>query len=290
MDGTRKVTGAGDLVRVIAALLVALPLLGGCTRWFFVPSTEMVSTPADFGFAYEDVALTTADGIALHAWLIEPKGEPAGSVYFLHGNAENVSTHVRAALWLVEAGYRVFALDYRGYGRSAGTPDVPEVFEDIRTGAEWLFARLDAAGDGGPVHVFAQSLGASLAIRHLALHPGQRARVASLTVEAAFTRYGAIARHVTSRSLLLRPFGPLAERLLAGSDDPIDSVGALAPLPLLIVHSVDDAIVPHAFGVELHAAAGEPKAFLEARGPHIAAVLDPGVREAILAFMRVHER
>ena len=95
---------------------------------------------------------------------------------------------------------------------------------------------------------------------------------------------------MTSRSLLLRPFGPLAERLLAGSDDPIDSVGALAPLPLLIVHSVDDAIVPHAFGVELHAAAGEPKAFLEARGPHIAAVLDPGVRAAILAFMRVHER
>ena len=274
-------------------------LLVGCTRWFFYPDSRLVATPADFGLAYRDVAIETRDGVSLHAWLIEPPGTVRGSVYFLHGNAENVSTHVRAALWLVEAGYRVLALDYRGYGRSGGEPDIPEVFEDVRAGGEWLFAYLDALAadeaDGGvpidrqAVHVFAQSLGAGLAIRHLELEPAQRARVTTLVVEAAFTRYGAIARHVARGNFLTRLFGPLAERALASEHDPLDAIGALAPLPVMIVHSPEDTIVPYDFGLALYRAAKAPKAFVEARGPHIVAVAEARVREAILAFMRRHE-
>lgn len=275
-------------MRGVLPLLALTLLLGGCTRWFFYPDSRIVGTPADAGFAYQDVFVRTADGLRLHAWLIEPEGVAAGTVYFLHGNAQNVSTHVRGALWLVEAGYRLFALDYRGYGRSEGRPDLPEVFEDIRAGGEWLLAHVDEHG-GGAVHLFGQSLGASLAIRHLALEPGQRARLDSLVVEAAFTRYGAMARHAARGSLLLRPFGALAERALAGPHDPLDAIPALAPLPVLVVHSPEDGIVPYDFGVALHAAAAEPKAFLEARGPHIAAARDPAVRAAVLAFMRRHE-
>lgn len=68
-----------------------------------------------------------------------PSNEKAlGQVLFLHGNAENISTHIGSVLWLLQSGYQVFALDYRGYGLSTGTPAVPQVFEDIRSSAQWL--------------------------------------------------------------------------------------------------------------------------------------------------------
>jgi len=283
--------GARRHAKCIATALAAtllLACLSGCTRWFFHPDARLVGTPADFGYAYRDVAVRTADGFRLHAWLIEPEGPPTGTVYFLHGNAQNVSTHVRGVLWLLAAGYRLFALDYRGYGLSEGHPDIPEVFEDIRAGAEWLLEDVDTRGDRTPLYVFGQSLGASLAIRQLALHPTQRARLSALVVEAAFTRYGEIARHAARGHLLTRPLGWPAERLLAGPHDPIDAVAALAPLPILFVHSVDDRIVPYAFGVELHAAAGEPKAFLPVTGRHIAAARKAEARRTILRFLEAH--
>ena len=255
---------------------------------FFFPDTRLVATPADGGYAYEDIGIETRDGLTLHAWLIEPAGKARGTVHFLHGNAENVSTHARAAVWLVNAGYRVLALDYRGYGKSEGTPDIPEVFEDIRASSEWLFAHVESIGDEAPLYVFAQSLGASLAIRQLELEPAQRSRYSALIVEAPFTRYGAVARHVARRSALTWAFAWAAPLFLRGPDDPLDAVPALAPLPILFVHSEDDTIVPFRFGVALHEAAGEPKAFLPVTGPHIAAVREEGTREAMLAFMRAH--
>jgi fermentation-respiration switch protein FrsA (DUF1100 family) len=35
-----------------------------------------------------------------------------------------MSTHMTLDLWLIDAGYDVFIFDYRGYGRSEGTPDI----------------------------------------------------------------------------------------------------------------------------------------------------------------------
>ena len=114
-------------------------MLSGCTRLFFFPMQQHVGVPSELGYAYQDVFFSNAeDGIRLHAWLIDPKPARRGVVYFLHGNAENISTHFRATVWLLESGYQVFALDYRGYGLSQGKPDVPEVFSDIEAGARWL--------------------------------------------------------------------------------------------------------------------------------------------------------
>lgn len=268
--------------------LLAVLVLSGCTSMFFFPDKRLVATPADGGYDYRDVRIVTADGLALHAWLLEPQGEARGTVHFLHGNAENISTHTRAAAWLVDAGYRVLALDYRGYGLSEGTPDVPEVFEDIRASSEWLFDHVDAIGDEAPLYIFAQSLGASLAIRQLALEPEQRSRYSALMAEAAFTRYGHAAQHVARGSLLTWPFAWPARVLLRGPHDPLDAVPALAPLPILFIHSEEDTIVPFEFGVALHAAAGEPKAFLPVTGPHVAAVREATTRETMLAFMATH--
>ena len=52
-------------------------------------------------------------------------------VLFLHGNAENISTHIGSVYWLPEQGYEVVLLDYRGYGRSEGVPQLGRMLDDV---------------------------------------------------------------------------------------------------------------------------------------------------------------
>lgn len=57
--------------------------------------------------------------------------EANATVLFLHGNAENISTHFRSIAWMPAEGFNVLALDYRGYGASAGTPSLEGMQLDI---------------------------------------------------------------------------------------------------------------------------------------------------------------
>lgn len=268
-------------------LLACCAMLSGCTRLFFFPMTPHVATPASLGYSYDDVYMQAADGTRLHAWLIEPKPPLKGTIYFLHGNAENISTHYRATVWLLESGYQVLALDYRGYGLSEGKPDVPEVFTDIEAGSVWLTQHLAAnAAEDLPVFVFGQSLGATLAIKYAALDDEFSERFDGLITEAAFPRFDTIAKHVASKHWLTWSAQYPVKWLIGRDYDPIDVIGELDDVPKLMIHSTDDEIIPYQFGQALFDAAAEPKIGITAEGPHIRAAADPALRQAVLDFMQ----
>ena len=83
--------------------------------------------------------LDTADGETLHGWWLPAlTDEPAkGTIYYLHGNAQNVSAHILNVAWLPEKGYNVFTLDYRGYGQSTGAPDIEGALHDAAKRCMW---------------------------------------------------------------------------------------------------------------------------------------------------------
>ena len=287
-------------------LLLASSLVSGCTRLFFFPMQQHVALPSNYGVDYQDVYLRAADGTRLHAWLLEPEGQPVGTIYFLHGNAENISTHFLATVWLIKQGYEVFALDYRGYGLSQGRPDLPEVFDDIEAGANWLISRAKLAhsaerrksassagmiavsSDGAkprPLYFYGQSLGASLAITF-----AQRSSIVTqhfngIVAEAAFARYDSIAKHIASKHWLTWSAQYPAKWLIRRQYDPLDAISQLA-LPKLIIHSQDDQIIPYRFGKALFDAAATPKEWISASGAHIRAAADESVRRSILDFMQ----
>lgn len=269
-------------------LLATLTLsLSGCTRLFFYPMPDHVMVPSDLGYDYEDVFLVAADGTRLHGWLLSPGNQPAlGSVYFLHGNAENISTHFRATTWLVDAGYEVFALDYRGYGWSDGKPDVPQVFDDIASGARWLEQRNRESGQALPLYLYGQSLGASLAITYASREARFNQIFSALLSEAAFSRFDTIARDVASRHWLTWSAQYPVQWLITRRHDPLDAIARLDHTPKLLIHSQQDEIIPYRFGQKLLAAAAEPRQWLEATGHHIRAAADPTVRSAMLEFMQ----
>ena len=265
-------------------------LLSGCTRLFFFPMQQHVTVPSELGYDYQDVFLRSADDTRLHAWVIQPKGPPMGTILFLHGNAENVSTHFRATLWLIDRGYRVVALDYRGYGLSEGKPDVPEVYTDIAAAAQWVNKRFrnGPLSNNHPVYLLGQSLGASLAIKYAELDNNFNDHFDALIVEAAFTRFGSIAKHVASNNWLTWGAQYPAQWLIGESYDPLDAIGKLENTPLLLIHSEQDQIIPYRFGESLYNAANKPKRFVKTKGPHIRAFAHAEVRATVLTFLKNH--
>src|SRR5437016_7661721 len=110
-------------MRRLCSLLLILGL-AGCTTVFFQPSSVLVATPGQYGIDYRPVELSAADGTGLFAWFMPARGEAKATVLYLHGNAENISTHFANVAWMPAAGFNVLALDYRGYGSSAGRPSL----------------------------------------------------------------------------------------------------------------------------------------------------------------------
>lgn len=274
-------------VRVTAMLLLLAALLTGCTDLFFYPMRQQVLDPSKMGLAKSDVALTAADGTQLLAWHLAAE-RPRGVICFFHGNAENISTHIVNVAWLPEAGYDVLLVDYRGYGASQGRAEFPEVLADVRAGLDWCVARGGAAGV--PVYALGQSLGAALLLDAVAADP-YRDELAAVVADSGFSGYRRIVRDVLSESWLLWPFRYPVSWLVTGSHDPEHAVRGLGGLPLLVMHSRDDEVVPWAHGVRIFSAARGPRCFLPTAGPHNAALGPRSAqrdewRAALLVFLQ----
>lgn len=280
---------------VIAAVVCLSALLSGCTQLFFQPSSVHGLYPSDIGYQYEDVFLISSDGVQIHAWMVEPSlqegEEPKGVVYFLHGNAQNISWHINGARWLLDAGYRVFALDYRGYGQSTGIATLPGVYNDITQGFEWFNDEVvnnqnGAASEGNdqPVILFGQSLGASLGMNWLAAYPKGQEVFTHLVLDSGFSRFGTVAREIADQHWLTWLFQYPAQWFLSDEIDPVSSLKTLS-LPTLILHSKDDRVVKYRHSEILLQAGGPNGHRISGTGPHIASVRDPKIRESALSWL-----
>ena len=273
---------------LLALLLLTLCCATGCSGVFFFPQKQHLQTPDQLGLEYEDIFFTSADGTRVHGWWLQAKASARGTIYFLHGNAENISTHIRNIAWLPAQGYQVFLIDYRGFGLSGGKPALPGVLQDIQAGFEYLLSRADV--DEKPLYLLGQSLGASMAIYFAATDPLAKQHLNAVISDAAFPRYGEMARHVSAQSWLTWPLQYPVSWSMIGGYDPVDFVADIAPVPLLLIHSRDDRIVPHAFNDQLLQAALPPRNFFETRGPHTATFSNAQNREYLLGYLARTEK
>lgn len=267
----------------LSALAICNLLLGGCGHLFFFPSKEHFLTPDQLGLAYQDVHLTTQDGERLHGWFLKTPQEPRGTVYFLHGNAENISTHIGNVMWLPAQGYQVFLLDYRGYGLSNGQPDIQAALLDAETGYRWLLAQEEVRNR--PLFLLGQSLGGAITLTFSAQMPGLHHQVRGIVVDASFSSFRGIAREKLSAFWLTWPLQYPLSWLIPGGHDPIDYIGDLSPVPLMILHGTQDEVVPVHHGRALFAAAGEPKTFVETETGHNGTFTRQIYRDAVLRFL-----
>jgi alpha-beta hydrolase superfamily lysophospholipase len=221
--------------------------VSGCTQVFFYPNSHSYLSPQQLGITHEVVTLTTEDYVRLHNWWLKPQGESKGLLLFLHGNAENISSHIASVAWLVHEGYEVFMLEYRGFGGSEGEPKLPDVLLDIDVGFNWALQQTQQADR--PLYVMGQSLGATLA----AYYFGQKYSddVDGLILDAPFTDFRAIAREKLAAWWLSWPLQYPLSWLVPGDYNLASVRHSLGRYPVLLFHSEKDQVVPYHHGSSL---------------------------------------
>ncbi len=220
-------------------------------RRVYHPERAWSSTPEDSGLAYEDVTFRAADGAVLSGWYVAAP-ESRGTVLFCHGNAGNISSEISVIRMFRELGFSSFTFDYRGFGKSEGTPSEPGTYEDAA--AAWTYLTEEKGVPPSEIILWGRSLGAAIAVE-LATHH----RAGALVLEAAFTSIPDLAAE-------LYPLYPT--RLLALFHYSTIRYVREVRYPVLVVHSSEDKLVPIRHGFEIYEAANEPKRFLEIKGPH----------------------
>jgi fermentation-respiration switch protein FrsA (DUF1100 family) len=266
----------------LASILLAVTL-AGCSQIFFQPNRVKVLTPDQLGLAYEEVGFRTADGLELHGWFLPANGDATGTVLFLHGNAENISTHVLSVAWMPARHFNVFLFDYRGYGASEGKPTFSSVQEDIDAAMRTLLARTDIEPDR--VIVFGQSLGGALAAYYVA-HCGFRDHIRALVIDSAFSSYVGIVREKLAATWLTWPFQWLPSFTVDERFSPLPAMKMISPIPLLIIQGERDSIVPPHHAQRLYDAALEPKQlWIVAGAGHIQALRQEAQRDRLVSYL-----
>lgn len=215
----------------------------------FFPEKTHYEKPQDYGFDSEDVFLD-APGARLHGWFLKAAREQA-VLYFLHGNAGNISHRLYKAKGWADRGVSVFLLDYRGYGKSTGEITAGEdILRDAEAGLHYLMQ--DKKKDLKKIVFYGESLGSYAMTRLACKH-----KAAATVLEAPFTSFAALGR-------LHYPQAP--SFLMKGFEFANEDYIAKIQTPLFILHGTQDEICPYEMAGELIDKAPEPKALFTIPG------------------------
>ncbi len=245
----------------IGALLVLLGagilLSGGCSsarRLVFHPDPVLHANAADLHRPFEEVFLTTGDGVRLHGWFFPAAVNPSRPrqvILFCHGNAGNLSHRLPHFQILLETGASVFAFDYRGYGRSTGTPGELGTYLDAQVAYQWLRNKGFAPRE---IVAMGESLGGGVACE-LAC----RESLGGLILQSTFTSVPDVAAETV-------PWFPV--RWFLGTHYNTHQKLPGVKIPVLILHSRGDRMIPFHHAERNYAAANQPKYFAELAGDH----------------------
>jgi pimeloyl-ACP methyl ester carboxylesterase len=162
---------------------------------------------------------------------------------FFHGNGEIAADYDALARFYTGCGVTLWAIDYRGYGNSTGTPSFTHMFTDAEAVFQDIAAAEKAAGRSfDKVIVMGRSLGSASAISLAATHPQ---RITALVLDSPFADGPALVNRIGGPSL--------SADALSGFEDNLDRIKAVRQ-PCLIIHGTQDWIIPVSDADALHAA------------------------------------
>jgi len=247
--------------RAFAALAIAALLASGCIgleqkerELTFRPSHAEAVWYSGLPAGVQEVSLSVGarpDAPKIHAWWW-PDADPAAPVvFYLHGARWNLTGNLNRITQLHQFGFSVFAIDYRGFGKSDGDlPSEATVYEDARAGWDWVVAR---EPDPARRFIYGHSLGGAVAVDLAARLADGTDGARGLIIESTFTNFAEMTSEIT-RGLF--PSAMLSQKF--------DSVGKIARvrMPVLVVHGQGDRFVPVRFSEALFAAAPTPKRLL----------------------------
>lgn len=243
------------------------------SAFVYFPTKNIVMTPSDRGWEYEDVYLHTEDNHRLHGWYI-PVDDARGTVLFFHGNAGNISGRLESISVFRNMDLSVFIFDYRGYGKSEGSPSEKGTYKDAE--AAWRFLTEVQNVPPDQIILFGRSLGGGVAA-----WLGSKVSAGAVVLESTFTSAADLAGE-------LYPIIPA--RYFMTIRYPVRNYLDDITMPIMIAHSPQDDVIPYHHGQNLYEQAGEPKVWLEMSGGHNDGFIqsEPNYSETWDRFIRDH--
>lgn len=217
-------------MRKILKFLVLFYCLALAGIWFgrfalIYPFDKTQISPALAGDArLTTVSFNSFDKTPLIVWQAAAKSNKPTIVYF-HGNAGNLAGRIERFRRLLDRGYGVVAMAYRGSSGSQGRPNQAIIVKDAR----WLIENFPSLKNKKLVY-YGESLGTGVSAQLSKTHPPS-----ALILEAPF-------RSLTELAADLLPFFPIRTIL----DQPWNTIGIIPALdvPLLVLHGSHDKLIP----------------------------------------------
>lgn len=280
----------------IAVLAILTGVYTMQTKLIYIPhfppgSRQDVWRPNRFGFEkFEEVTLTSSDGVRIHAFWIPARkvgSKSVPTVLFFHANAGNVGHRLpilRRLSDMVDVNF--FALSYRGYGESEGSPNEVGIRRDAQAALDYVLSDLRDEIDPDKIVIYGQSIGGAVSID---LTARNQSKVAALIVENTFRSLPLLIPHVMP---LLGWASSLCHQRWESEQRIREMLGAPLPRMLFLVGDSDELIpsshIKTLFKIVSGTEEGKKKSRLEIfeKGTHNDTCLQPGYFEALATFIQ----
>ena len=262
------------------SVLAVLAYLGICLFIYFkqealiffpdMPGRQLEMTPSNIHLKYEDIHTRTTDGETIHGWYIPADGAKV-TLLFSHGNAGNISHRLESIALFNSLGLNVLIYDYRGYGQSSGSISEAGFYQDVM--AMWRVLTEQKRTKPENILLFGRSLGAAIASKI-----ATQVKAGGVILESPFA---------SVPDMGARLYSWLPVRMLSRYSLSNFSHVQQINIPLLVVHSKDDEVIPYQHAEQVFTVAHEPKTLLPIQGDHNGGFLYSGrfYIEGIEAFL-----
>ena len=120
----------------------------------------------------ESIWIEQGNGVRIEAWFITGRGSsvdtPGPAVVFAHGNGELIDDNLELS-WLAQRGTSVLLVEYRGYGRSTGSPSQSALVKDTTAFVQLLKDRPEV--DPDRIAFMGRSIGSGVLAQVAMDHP-----------------------------------------------------------------------------------------------------------------------
>ena len=227
---------------------------------FYFPSKEWEKIE---NIDYEEMFFEI-DTIKLNAILLKPETTAKAIIVFYHGAGGNISKYIHITKPLVNAGYQVFMLDFRGYGKSTGTPTHINIAKD----AQIVFDKIIEKENFKhlPILIYGASMGTQIATK---ISKDNQSKVTGLILDGALSSF-------TDIALLSVPAEQrkMIAQYVTSPYSAKNDIKEIDNLPKLIIHSKEDKSVPFSQSEIVYNNASEPKEFWIYNGEHLESAIN----------------
>jgi pimeloyl-ACP methyl ester carboxylesterase len=240
---------------------------------YYFPSKE-ISRMDDLN--YTEKMLNVEDSIKICTYQFKNTTQiTTANIFLIHGAGGNVSSYIGMIKTLTNNGFNVYAMDWRGYGKSNGIPSYKGVLKD--TEVAFLDFLKETEDDSLKIIVYGMSLGGQIAVK---ITKDNQNIVNALILDSSVESAQSLAIDYAPIDFLKEDARKKPEKF---NQDyiAVRDIKDITNTPKLIIHSIKDKDVPFIRGENLFKAAKEPKEFWKTETDHIMILVD-NPKETIL--------